>query len=128
MEVPNYLQGRRDSLLPIVIQGTKSDYDSDTMLLTDNELLIEKAKKNYEIFKVPTNFVSASKTQRYYNWEHKADLDIKTSVNKIGEVINASQILQSLMWEKLNNGATFEDVRELYYDVCKLSVLSGIEI
>ena len=32
------------------------------------------------------------------------------------------------MWDQLNHGASFEDVRELYYDACTLSVMSGIEI
>lgn len=98
------------------------------MLLTDNEILIEKAKMNYNTFKVPTNFVESKKTQRYYNWEHKADLDIKTSVNKIGEIVNLSQQLNSLLWEKVNNGTQIEQCHNLYLDICKLAVLSNIEI
>ena len=105
-----------------------ADYDSDTMLLTDNIDLITAAQKNYNIFKVPTNFVESKKTQRYYNWEHKADLDIKTSVNKIGEIINLSQQLNSLLWDTVNNGASIESCKTLYNDICKLSVLSNIEI
>lgn len=105
-----------------------ADYDSDTMLLTDNEDLIRAAQKNYYMFKVPTNFVESKKTVRYYNWQHKADLDIKTSVNKIGEIINLSQQLNSLLWDKVNNGTKIEDCMELYNDICKLAVLSNIEI
>lgn len=105
-----------------------ADYDSDTMLLTDNTDLIAAAQKNYEIFKVPTNFVESKKTERFYNWEHKADLDIRTSVNKIGEIINLSQQLNSLLWNRVNNGENIEKCRELYNDICKLAVLSNIEI
>lgn len=104
------------------------DYDSDTVLLTDNKILIEAAQKNYERFKVPTCFVGSKKTARKYNSEHKADLDVKTSVNKIGEIVNLSQQLNSLFWERVNAGETFESCAELYNDICKLSVLSGIEI
>lgn len=104
------------------------DYDSDSVLLTDNQILIDAAIKNYNKFKVPTCFVESKKTARLYNDEHKADLDIKTSVNKIGEIVNLSQQLNSLFWERVNTGASIESCEELYNDICKLSVLSGIEI
>ena len=105
-----------------------ADMDSDTMLLTDNELLIKAAAKNYNTYKVPTNLVCSTKTKRYFNAEHKADLDIKTSVNKIGEIVNLSQQLNSLYWENIFNGGTVVANKELYNDICKLDVLSGIEI
>ena len=105
-----------------------ADYDSDTMLLTDNEILIENTQKNYHLFKVPTNFVESEKRVRYFNWEHKADLDIRTSVNRIGEIVNLSQQLNSLYWDKINNGASHEECKTLFCDICKLAVLSNIEI
>lgn len=105
-----------------------ADFDSDTVLLTDNEYLIRAAKRNYHVFKTPTSFVSAKKVKRYYTPEEQADLDIKTSVNKIGEIINLSQELNSLLWDKMYNGYTYEDIKELYYDICQLDVMSGIEI
>lgn len=104
------------------------DFDSDTMLITNNKMLVQVAKRNYHRFLVPTNLVESRKSKRYYTEEQQADLDIRTSVNKIGEIINLSQELQSYMWDQLNHGASFEDIRELYYDACKLSVMSGIEI
>lgn len=67
-------------------RGINGDYDSDTMLMTDNELLIEVAQRHYKDFLVPTNYTSSVKTVRYYTQEQKADLDVKTSVNKIGEI------------------------------------------
>ena len=105
-----------------------ADMDSDTMLLTDNELLVQVAQKNYDIYKVPTNCVCSQKTKRYYNAKDKTDLDVRTSVNKIGEIVNLSQQLNSLYWERLCNGTSIEDNEELYNDICKLDVLSGIEI
>lgn len=105
-----------------------ADFDSDAMLLTDNEILIRAAKRNYDTFKTPTSFVTANKVKRYYTPEEQADLDIKTSVNKIGEIINLSQELNSLLWDKMYHGAEYEDIKELYYDICQLDVMSGIEI
>lgn len=105
-----------------------SRFDSDTILITDNKLLIEAAQKNCGVYKVPTNCVRAQKVRRHYKALDKADLDVKTSVNKIGEIVNLSQQLNSLYWEKLNHGETATDNEELYNDICKLAVLSGIEI
>lgn len=104
------------------------DYDSDSILLTDNDILIRAAKRNYKIFKTPTSFVTAKKVERYYTPEQQADLDIKTSVNKIGEIVNLSQELNSLLWDRIYHGANYDDVKELYYDICQLDVMSGIEI
>lgn len=72
--------------------------------------------------------VAATKRKRYYTVEQQADLDVKTSVNKIGEIINESQRLNSILWERLNKGASISEVENLYCDICKLSALSGIEI
>lgn len=105
-----------------------ADFDSDSVLLTDNEVLIRAAKRNYHTFKVATSFVSAKKVKRYYTPEEQADLDIKTSVNKIGEIINLSQELNSLLWDKMYHGSSYDDIKELYYDICQLDVMSGIEI
>ena len=105
-----------------------ADMDSATMLLTDNELLIQTARKNYGVYLVPTNCVSAQKTKRRYNSSDRADLDVRTSVNKIGEIVNLSQQLNSLYWERLHSGKSIEANQELYWDICKLDVLSGVEI
>ena len=105
-----------------------SDYDSDTMLITNNSLLIRTAKKNYDKFLVPTSLVSADKMNRFFTDEQKADLDFKTSVNKIGEIINFSQILNSLLWDNIAHGESFEQNMELYADIAQLDVMSNLEI
>ena len=101
------------------------DYDSDTMLLTDYPLFVETAKRNYDKFLVPTSFVPAQKRKRYYSAEQQSDLDVKTSVNKIGEIINTSQQLNSLYWDKLRKGVQDD---KIYQDICKLAILSNVEI
>ncbi len=100
------------------------DYDSDTMLVTDDKLLVETAEKYKDFFKVPVcGIETANKTEQTL-----ADLDHDTSENKIGEIVNLSQKLNSIIWDKLNNGASEEEILPIYEDVCKLAVLSGIEI
>lgn len=101
------------------------DFDSDTILLTDDKMLINKAKQNYDKFLVPISQVQSQKTVRYNNYTHKADLDTKTSVNKIGEIVNLSQILNSKLWECKKNGHSYD---EIYKDICKLAICSCIEI
>ena len=105
-----------------------ADYDSDMVLLTDNPVMIAAAKRNYSSFPVPVNHVASTKTRRCYTATQKAQLDIRTSVNKIGEIINLSQELNCLLWDRLNNGEKLADVMELYRDICQLDVMSGIEI
>ena len=80
-----------------------ADFDSDQMILTDNEILV------------------------------KADLDYRTSENKIGEIVNLSQELNTLLWDtvyKCGKALTdcYDDIREIYHDICILNVLSCIEI
>lgn len=105
-----------------------SDYDSDSLLLTDNKMLINVAERNYHLFKVPTNMTESTKAKRYYTAQQQADMDIKTSVNLIGDIINLSQELQTYMWHMYNNEYSFDDIQELYFDICQLDVMSGIEI
>lgn len=105
-----------------------ADFDSDTMMLTDNEILVTTAKRNYDNFPVPTKLVESAKRKRKYTNREKADLDIKTSVNKIGEIINLSQELNSILWDRINKGASIEDVMELYCDISQLDVMSNLEI
>lgn len=105
-----------------------ADFDSDTMLLTDNEILVAAAKRNYDNFPVPTKLVESAKRNRRYTNREKADLDIKTSVNKIGEIINLSQELNSILWDRINKGASVDDVMELYCDISQLDVMSNLEI
>lgn len=100
------------------------DYDSDTMLITDDMLLVEAAEKHHHLFKVPVcSIESVGKASNPLS-----ELDHKTSENKIGEIVNLSQKLNSLIWDKLNNGASETEILPIYEDVCKLAVLSGLEI
>lgn len=100
------------------------DYDSDAMLVTDDKLLVAAAEKHNSLFKVPVcGIMSGGDASNALS-----ELDHNTSENKIGEIVNLSQRLNSIIWDKLNNGASTADILLIYEDVCKLAVLSGIEI
>lgn len=114
------------------------DVDGDAMMITNNKYIVESAKKlNEEIvvngkkinrFLVSTDFTPKSSIKRRYNWRDLADTDIKCSSNKIGEIINMAQMLNSIYWDKKYNGASEEELFELYKDICQLNILSCIEI
>lgn len=110
-----------------------ADFDSDTMLITNNKIMINAAQKNYKFFKVPTRNINPPKSKRHYTSEDLADLDDKTSNNKIGEIVNLSQELNSLLWDMISKSgesveSQYEYIKEIYYDVCQLDVMSNIEI
>ena len=100
------------------------DYDSDTMLLTDDKLLVETAEKYKDLFKVPVCKIETVKKEN----QTLSELDHDTSNNKIGEIVNLSQKLNSIIWDKIHKGESEEKIQEIYGDVCKLAVLSGLEI
>lgn len=104
------------------------DFDSDTVLLTDNEHIIKAARKWYGKFPVALNNVVSVKTKRTYTNSQKADLDIKTGNNLIGDIINLSQELNTRIWDRINRGAGLEDVMDIYLDVCRLNIMSCLEI
>ena len=98
------------------------DFDGDSIIITDNKLLIDKSLTN---MKVPTTLVKAVKILEEYNLTNLANLDIRTSKNYIGEIVNLSQYLNSLFWNnKRNNLPT----QEIYKDISILCSLSNIEI
>lgn len=100
------------------------DYDSDTMLITDDKLLVNAAARYKDFFKVPVcNIEAEEKTEQTLS-----EFDHDTSVNKIGEIVNLSQKLNSILWDELHKGAAEGEMLSVYEDICKLAVLSGLEI
>lgn len=104
-----------------------ADFDSDTQLMTDNPILLNLAKKNYGKFLTPTGNVKAKKANRKYTEEDKATLDIISSSNIIGKVINGSQIINSHIWECIKNGK-IDKAQELYVITSQLDVMSNLAI
>ena len=104
------------------------DFDSDTALITNNPILIKAGKKHYNTFRVPYNSVEAESNPKEYTMANLAELDHKTSVNLIGEIVNLSQLLNSIYWNRKSQKAPYKELASIYRDICTLSVMSGIEI
>lgn len=84
---------------------------------------MEAAKCNYSRFLVPMSSVQARKIKRFYTAEQQCDLDIKTGTNNIGQIVNLSQVLNNLFWDRVNNGESFEANEDLYNDIAILDVM-----
>lgn len=105
------------------------DYDSDSMLVTGDKWLAHALAAGYKHMKVPVCKVNPCGKTEYTNTpESLAKLDIAIAENKIGEIVNLSQFLNCLLWDRLHHPNTTENQLALYYDICKLAVLSGMEI
>ena len=105
----------------ILQQLNGADFDGDSVQITDNELLINKSIN----MKIPTTLVKSIKILEEYTLTNLANLDVRTSKNYIGEIVNLSQHLNSLFQHnKRNNLPT----QEIYKDICALCSLSNIEI
>lgn len=105
-----------------------ADFDSDTMLITDNEILIRCGSRYYNTFKVPTMVMNPQKRKRKYTNSDKADLDIYCDSDRIGVTVNLSQEINTIMWDRINRHGDWKGAMEAYYDNCLLSILSMIEI
>ncbi|MCR4675058.1 MAG: hypothetical protein K5675_08610 [Lachnospiraceae bacterium] len=100
-----------------------ADFDSDSALLTNNATLVNAALKDYGKYRIPTSDINSITMKSKYSETELANADYKTAKNLIGEVVNLSQILNSLLWSD-----KYKDNEQLYKDICTLSALSGEEI
>ena len=106
------------------------DYDSDSMLVTDDELIIAGVTGCYDILKVPVcKAEPVGKTDYENTPKSLAALDQVIAKNKIGEIVNLSQFLNCLLWDGLFSEKQGEHhPMDIYHDICILAVLSGMEI
>lgn len=117
---------------------SSADMDGDSLLITNNYHLVNAGKRLQESIKlngeyikrflVSTDFTPKSSIKRTYTSEDLSDTDIKCSSNKIGEIINLAQMLNSLYWDKKCKGTNETELFELYKDISNLNILSCIEI
>ena len=106
----------------ILQQLNGCDFDGDSVIISDNKLLIDKSLTN---MKVPTTLVPSIKILEERTLTNLANLDVRTSRNYIGEIVNMSQLLNSLFWDNKRNNLP---VNAIYQDICILCSLSNIEI
>ncbi|MDF2883756.1 MAG: hypothetical protein K0R54_4320 [Clostridiaceae bacterium] len=114
------------------------DVDGDAMLISNQKQICDQVKtiqnkitiddEEIDRFLVSTDFTPKTKIERSYNSKDLSETDIKCSSNKIGEIINLVQMLNSVYWTEKKNGASEEELLELYKDISNLNVLSCIEI
>lgn len=98
------------------------------MLLTDNKVLIRCAEKYYNVFKVPTMVMDAKKRERRFTSSDKASLDEFCNSDRIGVIVNLSQEINTIMWDKVNRNGDWNGALEAYKDNCLLTILSTIAI
>ncbi len=101
------------------------DYDSDVMLISDNSILSKAALRDYGKFPVPYNGLEFEPSEG----KSLAEIDRLISENKIGEIVNLSQKLNTIYWSIINTpDISIISPDELYKDICILAVLSNTEI
>ena len=120
--------GARNNNLQHVLNG--ADYDSDTMLLTDDKTLVDGGIASQFAFPVPVNGLSYDKATKSLT-----QIDIEIGKNKIGEIVNLSQKFNSILWamvfqnENIPDEFNSQEALDEVYSYCAiLEVLSNTEI
>jgi len=106
------------------------DYDSDTVLLFNNEKLLGLAKKCFGKYPVCVNHVESQKKTYSYNKYDMFLIDdqLSSSQRNIGKVVNLGQFCMSTYWDLKNKGEYGDHVEELLKKVDVMTILSGISI
>ena len=111
------------------------DFDSDSILLSDNQVLVDSAKKNYQLFEVPCTGFSSSKKEMKQLADNKKEnlllnlyvIDHEISNNVVGKIVNLSQLLNSYLWNRLGKDKRY-NFKNLYSNIAILAILSGADI
>lgn len=112
-----------------ILQGC--DMDSDTMLLTNNKIVVDACMRlDWDNTPIPTNCVeNTGKNNCEMTGKNMSDIDHIISQNYIGSVINLSQEINSILNHlKYNNQATEEELKKWYDKSSRLSSISCVEI
>lgn len=122
--------------VPDRLQGC--DTDSDSILLSSNSILINKAKivddrNNNGYFYTPVSNIDGKKNLIEMTGTNMADIDNTICKNYIGTVINKSQLLNSYYWKYCKDNNMSEETKnkilsEIYEKISLLSSLSQLEI
>lgn len=107
---------------------SSEDFDGDSELLTNNKILVDHAKELQDKFLVNNDLTLKRLELKEYTGNNLANLDINCSQNKIGEIINLAQSLNSAYWKGEKDGKSEKWLEELYKTICTLNTLSCIEI
>lgn len=108
-----------------------ADYDSDTVLLFDNDKLLALAKECFGNYKVCINHIEGQKKKYKLTTKDMYDIDnqLSNSQTDIGKVVNLGQLCMSYYWDLKNNLCVDEHkVENLLKKVDVMTILSGIAI
>ncbi|WP_245864497.1 hypothetical protein [Paenibacillus donghaensis] len=104
------------------------DYDSDTVLLIDDENLLTITKSLFGKYNVCINQVKSSK--KHYTVCNKdmatIDNELSNSQKYIGRTVNTGQLCMSSYWDLLHKGKSEEELSDLMKKLDVVTVLSGI--
>jgi hypothetical protein len=111
---------------PAVDRLSGADFDSDSCLITDSDVIKKAAKHCYENFNVCVNKIDASSKRYSLDDESMAEIDnqLSTSQKVIGKTVNLAQNFMSVYWDRVNNGKGSMD--ELARNIEILTILSGV--
>lgn len=120
----------------IMERANSCDFDSDTILITNNKTVLKRAKEcDTEDYPTPINEVKAQKeiyklkmSDKDDEYSNITEVDYKISENLIGLIINWSQILNSYYFNFKKNGVSKERLKYINDKTSILAVLSCIEI
>ncbi|GCD11406.1 hypothetical protein [Clostridium tagluense] len=112
---------------PIMDILSGSDYDSDNMVIFNNDKMLEVAK-NCSGFNVCINKVKSESKKYIVNAKNMAVIDnqLSTSQSNIGTVVNMGQLLMSTYWNMPKEDINKEKLAELMKKVDIATILSGI--
>ncbi|WP_413986462.1 hypothetical protein [Paenibacillus polymyxa] len=104
------------------------DYDSDTVLMIDNDDLLKISKKLFGKYRVCINQVESSKKKyQVCNYDMALiDKELSKSQKYIGRTVNVGQLCMSTYWDRLNTGCSESELSELMKKIDVVTVLSGI--
>jgi hypothetical protein len=104
------------------------DYDSDTVLLSDNEQLLSIARDSFGKYNVCINNVASSKKQYKVCNEDMAVIDneLSNSQKYIGRTVNTGQLCMSRYWDMYHHNLSNERLNNLMKKIDVVTVLSGV--
>lgn len=106
------------------------DYDSDTMLVSNESALVALGKRCFEEYLPCINQIEGKKKKyKLTLFDHyEIDKQLSHSQFYIGKVVNLGQFCMSAYWDLINNNEQGVHVNELLKKVDVMTILSGIAI
>jgi hypothetical protein len=113
----------------IMERGNSLDFDSDSALIVRDKTILKRSKE-VQSFATPIHKIISDDIKNHNSADDLAILDEKISVNKIGEICNLAQVLNSYYWNEYYKGdnADKDLLEKIYNQIIILAILSNIEI